>query len=210
MKPADAAAQLGMGTSYFEEVRAGLVRLGLVVQVSVAGSRCDFWFPRLPDGMPAAPPSDISQDERRAWLRRWADELDEFISPGKAGPKWYRPQFGKAGPNSPEKPGSPTQLSPAFPEAEPGKAGASEHENGASDRPSETLKAVSQEVRQGRNGKNSAAKGGVRQKTQPTIDELRTRWRQAAENEKAKRQTADVHDGSKFREATLDEKWHRP
>ncbi|MDP3939602.1 MAG: hypothetical protein Q8R92_15895, partial [Deltaproteobacteria bacterium] len=56
LKPAEAAAQLGMSQSHFEEVRAALVRRGLVVQVSVEGSRLDFWFARLPAGFELEPP----------------------------------------------------------------------------------------------------------------------------------------------------------
>src|SRR5216117_1252077 len=82
LAPAQAAAQLGMGQRYFEEVRAGLVRLGLVVQVPVEGSRLDFWFPRLPHGFESEPPAGATREIRMAWIRQWADALDLALERG--------------------------------------------------------------------------------------------------------------------------------
>ncbi len=153
LAPAQAAAELGMGQRYFEEVRAGLVRLGLMVQVIVQGSRLDFWFPRLPPEFPMEPPPDSSQEERRRWVRQWADELDRLLERGKPAGNWYRPERGKPAPSpytergkpaqySAGNPRSPDPLSAGLTHSDRGKPALTEHESTRSGPPTVTVKAL--------------------------------------------------------------------
>ena len=192
LAPAQAAAQLGMGQRYFEEVRAGLVRLGLVVQVPVEGSRLDFWFPRLPHGFESEPPAGATREIRMAWIRQWADALDLALERGKAASKWYRPERGKAAHYSAEKPRSPDPLSAALPTPERGEAAPIEHENARSAPPSETLTAVIQGVSQSSSSIDAIASGRRVRQDNRTLDERKAAFREAAERERLEREQREA------------------
>lgn len=69
------ADQTGGHPSYVKALRAQLAAAGVVQQVAVAGSRCDFWFV-LPPDCDSQPPRGVTLEQRRRWVREAADRFD--------------------------------------------------------------------------------------------------------------------------------------